>query len=177
MRKRKGLGRVGIISVALLLSFCVMGVGYSLWSDTLTIGGTLEMGTWNDTLVSTICWTDPPNQENTSVACFLLNTSPDLPNPDCMVITIYDAQPAILYNCDFRIENIGTIPTIVQSITITASTDLAVTVNGIEKGTPIEPGESVCGTVTALFNDSATWNYDYLFTVTILTEKWNQYVP
>ncbi len=156
----------------------VMGVSYGLWTDPLNINGTVHTGTWNDTLVVDYGWINPAAEPDTNIYCLsVINTSPELPDPDQMILTIDNAKPSVSYNYDFHIDNDGTIPTVVQSIVVSAPDDLSVTVQGISKGMPIEPGESVYGTVSIQLKDNAVPGYDHLITVYFLTVKWNQYVP
>ena len=44
MRKRNRFARLGILSIALLLSLCVMGIGYAGWTDTVSVDVTMKMG-------------------------------------------------------------------------------------------------------------------------------------
>ncbi len=186
MRRRKslGLGKIGILALALVIMLGVMGVGYAAWSDEIDIAGIVNTGEWNDTLVEGLCWTSPAEQTDTYIDCWgLLDTSPDLPDPDQMALYIDNATSGVTYNCDFFIYNEGTIPTALQSIAVWASNDLSVTVLDLstgmplEPGTPIEPGESVSGTVSIELKASATPGWDYLTTVTFVTVRWNDYVP
>ncbi len=45
-RKRNPFVKVGILCLALVLGLGGMGIGYAMWSDTLTIGGTVGTGEW-----------------------------------------------------------------------------------------------------------------------------------
>lgn len=56
-KRRRRFSRLGLLPIALLVALGVTGIGYSAWSDTATIDGTAQTGTW-DVGGSTGFWTD-----------------------------------------------------------------------------------------------------------------------
>jgi len=184
LRKRRGkFARLVTVFLALGVALGLTGLGYGSWSDTLNISGTVETGTWNDTLSVVLCWTEPVEpvgEDSTSISCWLMNTSAEMPDPDQMVLIINTVKEGVTYNCDFCIENEGDIPTAVQSIEIMEVPALGlldIGVSGISQGTVIDPGESAFGTVSASLIDSTSVGQDILFTVKIVMVRWNEYVP
>jgi hypothetical protein len=171
-------GKVGILALVLVAVLGVTGVVYAKWSDSVNVTGTMGTYTFNDTLGVSLCWTDPPGQSGTGVACWgVINNSVKQPDPDQMVIVVSKARKDVYYYCDFYIENDGTIPTRVQSIDISNASPaiLDVQVLGIGLGDYIEPGSNISGSVLARLKGDAGAGLDYQISVRVLVEQWQLY--
>lgn len=106
-----------IISVILIMSILLMGVGYAAWTDTLTINGTVSTGnlevefqeecgypryfSWDNK------WFEPDY--------FTVDLSHDAKNP---MITVNDMYPGCAFWYEMKAENVGSIPVIVESVTV-----------------------------------------------------------
>ncbi len=177
MRRRNRYGKVGVLALVLLMGLALTGVGYGMWTDTVKINAGVEIGVRDDVLGVSLCATDPavPPDPDTTILCFLNETSDKLPKPDQVEIHIHKAKLGVLYYCDFYIQNKGTIPTRVKSIQIlTSSPEIGVQLSGsISLGTVIEPGHGETGTINVKLVDPQGEDLDYIVWVTILTQQWN----
>ncbi|MFC2068068.1 hypothetical protein ACFLTP_03540 [Chloroflexota bacterium] len=154
-RKRSGISKIGILALALILVMGIMGVAYSGWTDVISIDGLVETGTSDLFLqVDDDGW-GPPDPDNPpdplyddqigepGIAC-------SVDNPTLTVtIALSNIQPDIDYYCNFHIENNGTLPVKIQSISFNHPVlpDLpgpwpagfVPEITGVAKGDQIEP--------------------------------------
>lgn len=165
MRKRNRFARLGVLSIALLLSLCVMGIGYAGWMDTADINGTMQTGYIEVVLSPGAC---SPNNISCSVGA-----------PHTLQITLTEAEPDT-YTCGFTITNTGTLPVKIQSIDIDTSSvpgGVDVSVTGVVKGTQIEQAgeedDSAEGMVFVVVpeNGSVSFSFDVIFSFV----QWNLY--
>jgi len=172
MKRNRFAAQMGVLLVVLVVALGLMGVGYAKWSDAVDISATATSGIGNDTLMMT--GRDGHLEEEARY--WVSNTSRVLlPDPDRIVIHIANAVSGASYYCDFSIQNGGTIPTQIQSISIfpSPSNEFAVNVSGVAKGDVIDPGQSVAGTVSISVSDQGK-GLDYDAWVTFVTVFWNQ---
>ncbi|MBA7607284.1 hypothetical protein ES703_14443 [subsurface metagenome] len=165
-----------VVFVALLVALSLMGVGVSYWSDTLTISGTVETGTWGIKIGNPFnCYTYPDHAKKTEISCSVDNDGPEV----TLEVTVTKAHVAVDYYCDFHIENNGTTPVKIQSIDLS---DLPVGVTGVEReitgevaeGVLIDPGQAKDGTVHVYLTDGTSQKETFTFTVTFSAVLWNQ---
>lgn len=160
--RRNRFARLGVLSIALLLTLCVMGVGYAAWTDTVSIDGTVEMGYIGVVLSPGAC-SDP--QITCSVSA-----------PHTLVVTLTNPQ-AGNYTCGFTITNAGTIPVKIQSIVTSGYPAELVSVSGVTEGMQIEQAgvyrDSFDGavTVTVPTNCEGTFSFEVAFSFV----QWNLY--
>jgi hypothetical protein len=154
-----------MLSIALLLSLCVTGIGYAAWTDAVSIGGTVEPGCIELLLSLGDC-------SSNNISCSL-----SAPHTLHITLTYPDSGT---YNCGFTIENIGTIPLKIQSIDIDTSGvpgGVEVSVSGVKEGDQIEQagigGDSVGGTV--MVDVPETGSVLFSFDVTFSFVQWNLY--
>lgn len=153
--KRNRFARVGILSIALLLSLGIMGVGYAVWTDTAFVDGTVETGSWVGVL-------DEPVSQNIT-----LSVAP----PDTLNVSVSNAQVTTDYTGSFEVNNTGTVPIKIGSIDFDLPPNTTASVTGVHVGDQIEPG----GTKFAGVSTStviACNSYD--FTVTFTFVLWNE---
>ena len=165
MRKRNRFARLGMLSIALLLSLCVMGIGYAGWTDTVSIDGTMKMGYIEVAL--------------SPGACSSSNISCSLSAPHTLHITLTYPEPGT-YTCGFTIDNTGTIPVKIQSIDIDTSGvpgGVEVSVLGVAEGDQIEQagvdGDSVEGMVEVIVPEGGSVSFS--FEVAFSFVQWNLY--
>ena len=163
-RNRNRFAGLGMLSVALLLSLCVMGIGYAAWTETVSIDGTVEMGYIEVVLSPGAC--SPPE-----ITC-------SVPAPHTLVVTLTNAPPGT-YACGFTITNTGTIPVKIQSIAISSiSAGVEVSVSGVTEGTQIEQAgvypDSFDGAVIVTVQESCEGTFS--FSVAFSFVQWNMYI-
>lgn len=149
---------MGLLSIALLLSLCVMGIGYAGWMDTVSIEGTMRTG-YIEVVLSE---SDYSQNVTASIAGHTID------------ITI-NAGCKGEYEYQFNIHNRGTIPVKIQDIKIVCSGGLVAEVSGVGAGTQIEQNgvdpDAVHGTVTMTVPGAGT----YTCKVTFYFVQWNLY--
>ena len=148
-----------MLSIALLLSLCVMGVGYAAWTDTVRIDGTVEMGYMGVVLSEGV--------SSTNITASLAGHT--------IYIEINAGCAGEYEYRDFDIHNTGTIPLRIQDIQIVCSPGLQAEVNGVGVGTQVEPSgvypDTVYGTVAMNVAGAGT----YSCKVTFYFVQWNLY--
>jgi len=165
-RRRNRFSQLGALSIALLLSLCVTGIGYAVWWDTASIEGTMRMGYIEVDL-------SPGDCSAPEITC-------SVSAPHTLVVTLTNALSGT-YACGFTITNTGTIPVKIQSIDIDTSgvpTGAEVFVSGVAVGTPqieqagVDP-DSVEGAVIVTVPASCEGTFS--FSVAFSFVQWNLY--
>ena len=155
-RKRNSFAKIGTICLVLLVALGLMGVGYAAWSEVLNINATVEIGTWGGSL------SDPSPTSGTIV----LSTSPNV-----LTVTITSAEANTTYTGSFNVNNTGTVPIKIDSIT-PADVPEGVT-DSVSVATQIEPGIPEVGTITVTTGASPPAGV-FSFTETFVFVQWNQ---
>ena len=166
MRRRGNrFSRLGLLSLALLLSLCVTGIGYAVWWDTTSIEGTMRMGHIEVDLNLGDC-------SSPQISCSVIA-------PHTLRVTLTDAEPGT-YTCGFTIENTGTIPVKIQSIDTSGvvPSGVDVSVLGVTAGTQIEQAgvypDNVEGLVRVIVTENGCVSFS--FEVAFSFMQWNLYV-
>ena len=164
MRKRNRFARVGMLSIALLLSLCVMGIGYAGWTDTASIDGTMKTGYIEVVLSPGAC-------SDLEITCSVLT-------PHTLVVTLTNPH-AGNYTCGFTITNTGTIPVKIQSIVTSGfSNGVEVSVSGVTEGTQLEQAgiypDSFDGAVIVTVQASCEGTFSV--NVAFSFVQWNMYI-
>jgi len=157
-RRRNRFARIGMLSIALLLALCVTGVGYAAWTDTVSIGGTVETGYIGVVLSEGDC--------SQNVTASIAGHTIDIK---------IDAGGAGEYECHFDIHNMGTIPVKIQGIVKDCSGGLVPTVSGVEVGTQIEQDDVDPDTVSGIVTMAVPCAGTYTCEVTFDFVQWNLY--
>ena len=165
MRKRKRFSRLGMLSIALLLSLCVMGIGYAGWTDTASIDATMKTG-YIEVVLSPGACSDPE-----IISCYVSA-------PHTLVVTLTN-PPAGNYTCGFTITNTGTIPVKIQSIVTSGfSNGVEVSVSGVTEGTQLEQAgvypDSFDGAVIVTVQASCEGTFPV--NVAFSFVQWNMYI-
>ena len=158
MRKRNRFARVGILSIALLLSLCVMGVGYSAWTDTISVDGTVETASWGVVLSG-------PFETSSQ------NITLSVVAPDTLYVEVIAAQANTEYTGSFKVNNAGTVPIKIDSIGFVPPSGTTASVSGVNVGDSLEPGETKLAGVST---STSTEGKKYDFTVTFTFVLWNE---
>ena len=143
------------VFLALLVALVLTGMGYGIWSDTLTLSTTLGMGTWGSEL--------SPGVPDAGVSC--------IPDGNTLHITITGATVGLYQYTHFDVHNTGTVPVKIQSIGISSPAGVTTTVSGISVNNVIDGGATLHGTVNMAVTVAAE-SYDV--EVTINTVLWTQ---
>ena len=158
-RKRNRFARLGMLSIALLLSLCVMGIGYAGWTDTASIDGTMKMGYIEVVLSEGV--------SSTNVTASI--------GGHTIYIEINAGGEGEYEYRDFDIHNTGTIPVRIQDIQIVYSPGLQAGVNGVGVDTQVEQSgvapDTVYGTVAMTVLEAGNYSCE----VTFYFVQWNLY--
>ena len=157
MRKRNRFARLGILSIALLLSLCVMGIGYAAWTDTVSIYGTVETGRWVAVLSEPVAISQ--------------NITLSVAPPDTLTVSVGNAQAGTKYTGSFKVNNTGTVPIKIGSIVFDLPPNVTASVSGVSADDQIDPGETKSAGVST---STPIGCESYDFTVTFTFVLWNE---
>jgi len=155
--KRNRFARVGLLSIALLLSLGVMGVGYAVWTDTAFVDGTVETGSWVGVL-------DEP-------VAISQNITLSVTLPDTLNVSVSNAQANTPYTGSFKVKNVGTVPIKIDSIVIDLPPDTTAIVSGVNVGDELDAGNTISAGVST---STPVQGKSYDFTVTFTFVLWNE---
>jgi len=165
------------IFAALMIALMLAGVSYAMWEKTITITGTVNTGKVDVQFCNVAVYSDEAKEVSSWSAV--------VTDPEHITVTIDNAYPCIWYTIDADINNVGTIPVIIQSIKVTGLPGYAeYTLTGADMGTEIEQPGSLIGPDFVhfdinihLLNDPMTpMKSGFTFTVSIWCVQYNEYV-
>jgi hypothetical protein len=176
--KNKMIGVAAVLLIALMLA----GVSYALWSKTIYIYGDVYTGDIDAEVGETFSWEAydadgnviPREKKTMDVDIYR-----DAVDPQIFYVDIFDLYPCITIHIDFEIWNTGTVPWIVQNVTLT-STNFPGTVTFTPPdliGTQVDPDSYVGADLEIHITNEALEDSEYGFTVEILVVQWNEYAP
>jgi len=170
--------KISIIIAMLLSAFALVGFTYAHWSKTVTIEGTIETGTYNVGFTPTLIISDNELERDVGKVEAELIDLDDDGVYDKIEVTIENAYPCYEAYIDCFIHNYGTVPAIIQDITVDAPTELTVEIDWfIYPGMQIDPGDEVMAEIYVHVEETANPDSTYTFTGTIDTIQWNEYTP
>lgn len=170
---RQNFTKTGIVCLALVLA---LGIGFAFWTGMLSIGSTVEAGDSGVEFSSGFidCSTnDPPGTidpgKDKDVGCATAQLeSPENNGYEQVIVSITNAYPC--YECEVyvTVQNHGTLPATIQTVTVTSPPEITVTTD-IEAlvGVVLDPAQTVDGTVSVHVEQSAAQAAIYTFTVEI----------
>lgn len=173
------------VTLALVLSLALVGLGLAWWTDTLTIAGSVETGevdvlftgaftdddgVVNDPLIDPDDPLDPPTYDK-NVAMKEAVISEDGKTLTCVITNGYPSYAPTTY---FTITNTGTVPVKITGVTVTppAGGEVQVTVPDLVDEV-IDPDDSLDGVCIQHVTEAAAENSTYTYTVTINAVQWN----
>lgn len=147
--------KLGSIFIALVVAFSLMGVGYATWTQTLTVNGTVNTGTFDVVFNS---FTAPAGTIGSGV---IVPVTPDGTDPTHKyIVSVSNLYPGKDEDITFVLKNTGTVPAKITAIKIggtdymvpvnrdltptDSKNDIKITVSGIDTTTTL----GVSGTVT-----------------------------
>lgn len=154
--------KVKLISMVMLLSFVLMGAAFAVWSESLTVGGTVNTG-YLDTVFTTAA-VDGDNEAGLLDVAATTVTS--ITDPVKVIdVTIDNGYPGYVSHVTYTVTNNGTIPV---ALTEVIAGDTGITVDSdLPPGHVLTDGQSVDVTLTTTVLDNAQQDTTYHFTVTI----------
>lgn len=199
MLKRNKLP-IGTIFMILIIALALLGVGYSLWSETLFIEGTVHTGEVDiefsihddyecvDVWGVGDCLPEPPEKEY-AANCVVEYSGPDGDSnaddgPDQLSVTIDGMYPSWHCMVEFDVTNIGNVPVHVKLPVPTSDIPEWVATNFeecYEDSIQLHEGEStgICAMDIHFNNDQAPPELSgpYTFSWEILAVQWNEDPP
>jgi hypothetical protein len=175
---------IGVMVMILIVALGSLGVVYGLWSESLFVSGTVATGqvdvafspcTTNDTGID-------PGYDKDVADCLCELTGPDKDStcdtgPDKMTISIIDGYPSYTCEVKYDIENVGTVPVMLQEILFAADPTLTVTQDCVDKGYQLDPSCPIDCKITIHVEQWADEHSHYGFSKSYKWVQWNEYVP
>ena len=176
--RRRGLNRIGILAIALIVAFGVMGAAYGAWVDDIYITGSLSTSSVDASLACGTCWEEANDVE----------TEVDGTDIDCsggsmtLTIIVYDALEVddtmkdVDYYCSFTVtNNSSSLPIKITDMDLSGSyTGVAAEIEDLTEGTVIDPGPPATGKVHIHLITDASVGEDLTFTLTVTVARWNE---
>ena len=167
--------KIGILALVLVFVLGTLGVGYAMWDKTLFINGTVNTGEVDAYFTTATCddiGIDPGYDKDVG-SCTVTGAE-----TQTLTITINNGYPCYTATIDFTIDNIGTIPVKVQSLTIVdPPAEITATWSLVGVGTQIDPDGSVPGQIIIHVEQIAAELANYSFSAEIYLVQWNEYTP
>jgi predicted ribosomally synthesized peptide with SipW-like signal peptide len=153
------------ISLVLAIALSALGVGYALWSDTLTINGTVNTGSVG------IEWSPASITSDETKDVSIMDAYVD---GDVLVINITDAYPCVTYTVVADIHCTGSVPVHLQGIQLSgpASADV-LTVTDVT-GLQLHYCQSVDVIITIHFDNTLEQNSQVCITGTVDALQYNE---
>ncbi len=177
--------KILVLGLVLTIALSALGVGYALWSDTLTINGTVNTGNvdvqWS--------WSAPYDTEPAGKDVSWMEVYGTDTIEDILYVTLYNAYPCIDYYCAVDVHNVGTVPVILTGLQFNAPPGVLVemlpngTGNQIAEGTQIHPGDFgdpdawALGLLHVHLDNSVAQSSVITFTGEVTAVQYNEYTP
>ena len=154
-RKRNSFARIGILCLVMLAALGAMGATFSIWSETLYIDGAVTIGTTSGGLADGSC---SPSSGETWIS--------SQASGNLLEVTVHNAQTAIEYTCQFKVQNTGTIPIKITTIeTDPTSASTITTIDFISDGTVINALTRVTDVLRVTPVSDVDLSFDVIFNV------------
>lgn len=173
--------KLALICLALVISLGGLGVGYAMWSDTVTISGPVTTGT------ADVCVKDVSSNEaipgNADPQCLIGDNSEgkdvayvsyEIIDCDEVRFTVHNAYPYYSVISHFTVCNQGTIPVRWQQPMLTDYDPTVMTLSAWD-GSQLEPGDCNDFTFQVCFLQPAQQNATYSFTIQVKYVQWNEW--
>jgi len=178
-----------LLALVLLLALASLGMGYGLWSKTLTIDGTVNTGELHAEWTLVGCFdfeSKLPEPKDVGTTSGWIDTG----DPQLLHFQIDNGYPSYTGDCEGEWTNTGNIPVVIVAVRIDSQIatsgvpvdldvnadgkpDLNVTfVNSI--GDQVDPGEFVAHSIRAHVKQEAPQDSALPFTMAICLRQWNE---
>jgi hypothetical protein len=166
--------KMAAVFATLIIALMAVGVAYAMWDKYLYINGTVYTGEVDAHFTDAWCddtGIDPGYDKDVAWQVIDGILTQDL------IVTIYNGYPSYTLNVYYLIDNIGTIPVKIQTITLTNPNPAAitVTVTGIAVGNQIDPLGSLQGDLHIHIEQAADELETYTFGLEIRLVQWNEF--
>jgi hypothetical protein len=175
-----------------MIALMAVGTVYALWSKTLYINGTVNTGTLDAVWSADDSWDSEPVEKDVShIECYVDYVND--PSGETLAVEVVNAYPCIDYYQKINLENTGTIPLHIYSITfpvnqlpatctveilpLTAAEKTEEGLAGckdIVVSTQLEPLETAWGKIHVHLTNDAIQSTTYYFTVNVNVHQWNE---
>lgn len=187
MNKRLPLGLLAILLIVLLAG---VGVAYGLWSETLTISGTVNTGEVDVGLSGPLVyeWVEvndkpqlEPKEKDPYAECFAVASDTDPSDGmETITVTVTGAYPS--YHCmvKFDVSNLGTVPVHISKVTPMGEVPAWIKATSCyPEWKQIHRGESAWASLLIHFtnNDGVLENKPYTFKFKVDALQWNEAPP
>jgi len=161
VRNRRGLNRIGILAIALIIALGAVGVTYSAWTDEVYITGYLTTSNINTALECGDC---SPDSGDSYIACTPAT------NLTKLNISVTDAQFGTDYNCEFTVINaVNSFDVTVTGLSLSGSyPEVTADIEDLTVGAVISQDSSVTGNVHIQLTDHDSEGDDLLYTLTVI---------
>lgn len=112
--------KIGMLFLVLTLALAAVGVGYAMWDKTLDITGTVNTGEV-DAVWVVVFSNDQPGSLDPGYLKDVAETTVIIDSEDAQIVhvTMSNAYPCYLVHFSFTLENVGTIPFIIEDVIVT----------------------------------------------------------
>lgn len=110
--------KIGLLFLVLTLALAAVGVGYAMWDKTLDITGTVNTGEV-DAVWVVVFSNDPPGAPHDPGYLKDVGETTVIIDAEIVHVTMSNAYPCYLVHFSFTLENVGTIPFIIEDIIVT----------------------------------------------------------
>jgi len=159
-----------VVAVAMLLviALAAMGLVYGLWSETLTINGTVGTGSVDAAFSNVETWDEETKPVGTCDAVLSADGN-------TLTVTINNGYPSYLCYVHFWVTNVGSIPIHVHLPTFSAPNELEVELyKCYDEEQQIHSGAAYDCYFTVHVLQSAAQNSSYNFSGSIFAHQWNE---
>ena len=140
--------KIGFIILAVVLALGLMGAGYALWSQTLNIGASATMGTFDVNFTNA---TTPPAPDGTGGAATAVISDPGSAIGKTVTLTVDNAYPQWTGGFILTVTNSSSVPV---TLALNAPVDsLKLWSASADPGTALTPGGTFQYTVTCTIPD------------------------
>jgi len=176
VRSRRGLNKIGVLALALLIALGAMGVAYAAWIDEVYIEGTISTGDINTSLTcSTPCCsvTGNPAGADTSITC---GSGTETTLNITVVKAQFSTDPETHYYCSFDVSNAaGSFPIKIKTLSITDPyTGVTRAIEDLAVGDVIDPTKKATGKVHIQLTTAEQAGKDLGYTLTVTVKRWNE---
>jgi hypothetical protein len=180
---------IGVMVMLPVVALAALGVGYGLWSEVLTIEGSVMTGEVD------VGFTGPWIEEGVDVGGTYITPEPGNTGADCQAevlkssggddngfnllrITVTGAYPSYHCKVGFGVENLGTVPVLVYQPVPSGAVEVPIVIESCyADGVQVEQGQppAECRLDIHFTNDSGIdENSMYEFAYTVEARQWNE---